>query len=63
MVTKLTVVPAATGGQLAALIEDYLASCEARGVSPPKIGTSHGRVVAKLARIAQLAAWLRRTSS
>lgn len=40
--TKLTVVPGGERGPLATLVEDYLASCKARGLSPNTLQNSYG---------------------
>jgi len=48
--TKLTVVPGAAGGAgaLAALVDDYLASCKARGLSPNTPQNSYGYPLRKV---------------
>ena len=45
--TKLTVVPGAAGA-LAALVDDYLASCKARGLSPNTPQNSYGYPLRKV---------------
>jgi site-specific recombinase XerD len=46
--TKLTVVPGAAGGALGALVEDYLAACKARGLSPNTLQNSYGYPLRKV---------------
>jgi integrase/recombinase XerD len=46
--TKLTVVPGAAGGALGALVEDYLAACKARGLSPNTLQNSYGYPLRKI---------------
>ncbi len=48
MTTKLTVVPGTVGGPLATLVEDYLASCKARGLSPNTLQNSYGYPLRKV---------------
>ena len=46
--TKLTAVPGADRGPLAALVEDYIASCKARGLSPNTLQNSYGYPLRKV---------------
>lgn len=46
--TKLTLVAGTAAGPLATLVEDYLASCKARGLSPNTLQNSYGYPLRKV---------------
>src|SRR5437879_12868497 len=45
---KLTVVPEGDDGPMTVLVEDYLASCKARGLSPNTLKNSYGYPLRKV---------------